>query len=67
MRDFEEGSVVILAHTMQLGTIIQMGKDVWVFLTCGDIWVGPQRDIRFPQDQADLDACVLTVDRFQGR
>ncbi len=64
---FEEGSVIILAHTLQLGTIIHMGQDVWVLLTCGDIWVGNQREIRFPQDQADLDACVLNVDKFKGR
>lgn len=64
---FKEGSVVILTHTLQLGTIIYLGKEVWVLLTCGDIWVGSQREIRFPQDQADIDACVLTVDRFEGR
>lgn len=65
--NFEEGSVVILARTLQIGTIVHMGKDIWLLLTCGDIWVGNPREVRFPQDQADLDACVLTVDRFEGR
>ena len=63
--NFKEGSVVIVATTMQVGTVIFLDKtDVWVFLTCGDIWVGSRRDIRFPQDQADLDSCVLNVERL---
>jgi hypothetical protein len=67
MDSFKEGSVVILATTIQIGTIIHLDKDVWVLLACGDIWIGPQRDIRFPQDRADLDACILTVDKFKNR
>ena len=64
MDSFEEGSVVILATTIQIGTIVHLGKDAWVLLKCGDIWVGNPRELRFPQDQADIDACVLNVERL---
>ena len=68
MNDFEEGSVVIVARTMQAGTIVYCDKDsVWVLLACGEFFVGPKRDVRHPQDQADLDAVVLNADKFEGR
>jgi hypothetical protein len=64
MDSFEEGSVVILASTIQIGTIIYLGKDAWVLLACGDVWVGNPRELRSPQDQADIDACVFRVERL---
>ena len=67
MTDFEEGSVVICS-TSQAGTLVQVaGKDVWVLLANGDVWVGQAHHIRYPQDQADLDACPLNVDRLEKR
>jgi hypothetical protein len=67
MNDFEEGSVVICL-TSQAGTIIQLtSQDVWVLLANKDVWVGPIRAIRFPQDQADLDACPLNVQRIEEK
>lgn len=63
---FNEGDVVIVAHTMQAGTIVKVEKkDIWVLLTCGDFWRGSPRDIRYPQDAADLAACVLEVSRLK--
>lgn len=67
MTDFEEGSVVIVQATLQIGTIVQLDQGAWVLLANGDIWVGSERGLRFPQDQADIDACVLNVDKFEGR
>jgi hypothetical protein len=47
---------------------VNLGESfVWVLLTNGDIWCGNPRDIRFPQDENDLKACVLEVDRFLNR
>lgn len=64
MKDFAEGDIVICV-TSQAGTIAQIaGKDVWVLLQNGDIWVGLTHDIRFPQNQEDLDACPLNIERL---
>jgi len=64
---FEEGSVVICG-TSQAGTITDIFKrNVWVLLQNGDIWVGSVGQIRFPQDQADLDACPLNVERLETK
>lgn len=68
MPDLIEGSVVIVADKMQAGTLIHVDTgNAWVLLACTEIWVGPKRNIRIPQDQADLDSCVLIADRFEGR
>lgn len=59
---FAEGTVVIILTT-QAGTIVQEGKDLWVLLRNGDMWVGSERQVRLPQDQNDLDACPVDVER----
>ena len=67
MDSFEEGNVVIVS-TSQAGTLIQIVKnDVWVLLTNRDIWTGPLHGIRYPQDQADLDAAPLNVERLEEK
>jgi len=63
MSDFQEGEVVIV-KTGQVGTLIQEGSDVWVLLQNGDIWTGPVHGVRYPQDEADLEACPMEVERF---
>lgn len=65
--EFKEGDVVICV-TSQAGTLAQItGKDVWIILRNGDIWTGPVHDVRFPQDQADLDACPVDVEREEAK
>lgn len=65
MNEFEEGSVVICG-TGQAGSIVDIFKrNVWVLLQNGDIWVGSVGQIRFPQDEADLAACPLNVERLE--
>lgn len=66
MNNFVDGSVVICGSG-QSGTVIQTGKDMWILLLNGDIWIGPTHTVRFPQDQADLDAAQLNVDRLVTR
>jgi hypothetical protein len=66
MNDFKDGDVVIV-NSGQAGTLIQTGKNVWVFLRNGNIWVGPIHNIRLPQDQADLDSCPLDVPREEEK
>ena len=61
-----EGTVVIVG-TGQAGTIVEMGKDVWVLLANYNLWIGPFHQIREPQSAEDLAACPLEVDRFIGR
>lgn len=67
MTDFKEGNVVIVG-TGQAGTIVgYVGRDVSVLLTNGNMWHGSDSQCRLPQDQADLDAAPLEVDRFKDR
>lgn len=67
MNNIDEGCVVI-TKTTQAGTVIQMdGSEAWVLLANGDIWTGPLHSVREPQDQADLNACPLEVERFVER
>lgn len=64
---FKEGSVVI-CNTGQAGTLVQIaGKEVWVLLRNSDVWVGQVHHIRSPQDQADLDACPIDVERLEKK
>jgi hypothetical protein len=63
---FREGDVVICGSG-QAGSLVQEGSDVWVLLTNGDIWTGPENRIRHPQDQADLDAAPLEVEKIVVR
>ena len=65
-KEFIEGDVVICGSG-QAGTVIQSGRDVWVFLRNGDVWTGPAHQIRFPQDQADLDAAPINVERLEAK
>ena len=49
MNDFVEG-VVVIVGSGQAGTIVEVtGRDVWVLLRNGDVWVGPMNQIRLPQ------------------
>lgn len=67
MNGFEEGSVVICS-TGQAGTITEIsGRDVWILLRNNDIWVGPVNQCRLPQDQADLDAAPIDVERLEKK
>ena len=66
MKKLREGSVVIVS-TGQAGTITHIDTQAQVLLANGDLWHGPEHGCRFPQDQADLDACPLEVDRFIDR
>ena len=62
MNDFIEGDVVIV-NSGQAGTVIGIGPDLSVLLVNGDIWHGKHGMARYPQDQADLDACPLNVEK----
>ena len=63
----EDGSVVICS-TGQCGSVIYSEKDnVWVLLRNSDIWVGPGSRLRIPQDQADMDACPINVERIEAK
>lgn len=67
MNEFVEGSVVICGST-QAGTIVQIAnREVWILLRNGDLWVGPIHQIRFPQDNADLEACPIDVERLEKK
>lgn len=67
MRDFQEGDVVIVS-TGQAGTYLGgTTENSWVLLANGDIWHGLINMLRKPQDQGDLEACPLDVDRFAHR
>ena len=62
MDSFVEGSVVICS-TSQAGTLVQLAKgDIWVLLRNGDIFTGSVHEIRFPQDDQDLQACPIDVE-----
>jgi hypothetical protein len=65
MNEFVEGDVVICGSG-QAGSLAQLaGKDVWVLLQNGDIWVGQTHAIRLPQDKADLESCPLNVEKVE--
>jgi hypothetical protein len=67
MNDFVVGKVVIVG-TGQAGTIVEsIKRDVWVLLRNNDVWVGPTSHIRFPQDEADLAACPIDVERLEPK
>lgn len=67
MVDFEEGDVVICGSG-QAGTIAQIcGRSVWVLLRNGNIWIGSMGQIRIPQDEADLEACPIEVERIEPK
>ena len=59
-----EGSVVIVP-TQQSGCVIHLNskKEVSVLLLNGDMWHGITNQLRKPQDDTDLEACPLNVER----
>lgn len=60
----QENSVVIVL-TGQAGTVINnVSGDIWVLLRNGDIWVGSEGMVRYPQSQEDLDAAIVDVERL---
>jgi hypothetical protein len=64
---FHEGGVVICGSG-QAGSIVEVdGSNVWILLNNGDIWVGPFHQCRYPQDEADLAACPLNVERLESK
>jgi hypothetical protein len=68
MNDFAEGVVVICNDTGQAGTIVEdEGRDVWVLLRNSNIWTGSKSMIRLPQNQEDLDACPIDVERVEPK
>lgn len=67
MNEINEGKVVITG-TGQAGTYIGGTKDqAAVLLRNGDIWYGNSGQMRLPQNQADLDAAIIDIDKFKGR
>ncbi len=58
-----EGDIVIVL-TGQAGSVIWLsGTEMSVLLRNGDIWTGPKRGVRHPQDAADLASCPVDVER----
>lgn len=67
MKEFVEGEVIVVGTT-QAGSVVQVdGSNIWVLLNNGDIWIGPFHQCRYPQDEADLAACPIEVERFEER
>mgnify|MGYP001549726467 CR=1 FL=1 len=67
MNEFKEGDVVIVPTT-QAGTLTQIsGKEIWTLLANNDIWTGSLHQIRHPQDEADLKACPLNIERLEHK
>ena len=67
MSKFKEGDVVICSTT-QAGTVIGLaGRDVSILLANGEMWHGIDSHVRHPQDEADLAACPLNVERLEPK
>ena len=63
MDKLNEGSVVI-CDSGQIGCIVQLdGQQAFVLLKNMGIWHGIVNRLREPQDQADIDACPLEIER----
>ncbi len=61
-----EGTIVV-APTAQIGTITQLaGDQAQVLLRNGEIWSGPAKQLRIPQE-GELDAAPLEVERSPGK
>lgn len=55
---------VVIVSTGQAGTIILNSADQFqVLLRNGEIWTGPSAQCRLPQDEADLAAAPIDVER----
>ena len=63
MNDIKEGSIVI-CDSGQSGCLTHLdGREASVLLKNLDMWHGLVNKLRLPQDEADLEACPLNVDR----
>ncbi len=66
-QDLKEGDIVI-CDTGQSGCLTHLdGNGASVLLLNLCMWHGPVHGLRKPQDDADLSACPLEVDRFEQR
>lgn len=65
MDKFQQGQVVITKNTGQAGTICGSINGIMVLLKNGDIWYGPENQLRYPKDKNDLDAASLDFDRYK--
>lgn len=55
---------VVICGSSQAGTVVLEAEgSVWVLTRSKDIWIGPKSQCRAPQNQEDLDACPLVVER----
>jgi len=62
-----EGSVVIVSSG-QAGTLVaRSGESVTVLLRSGYLWQGPINQCRIPQDEQDLAACPIHVERVSPK
>ena len=60
--------MVVIVSTGQAGTIMQSSAgQLWVLLRNYDVWTGDSNRVRLPQDQADLDACPVDVERLESK
>lgn len=67
MDEIVEGTVVITG-THQAGTFVGIeAGQACVLLANTCLWYGNPKEMRIPQDQADLDSTFKEVDRFEGR
>lgn len=66
MDKYKPGDVVIVS-TGQAGTVWFVTHEIGVWLRNGDIWYGPEYEVRFPSSKKELRACPIDVDRWNGR
>ena len=67
MTKFNVGDVVICG-TGQAGTLLSLaGRDASVLLANTELWHGMDSQMRHPQDEADLAACPLNVERLEPK
>lgn len=65
MNSYREGDVVIV-KTGQAGTVYWiLPGEVCVLLRNGDIWYGPEYDVRLPSSKKELKNCPVNVDRWK--
>lgn len=65
MNKYKPGDVVIV-KTGQAGSIHWiLPEEVCVLLRNGDIWYGPEYEIRFPSSKKELKACPIDVDKWK--
>lgn len=65
MEEIKEGDVVIVS-TGQIGTVLFIDKDkASVLLATGFIWYGRPYDMRFPQNDDDVEFASKEIDRWE--